>query len=307
MALDSKSPLVSIVIPVYNGANYVREAIESALTQTYHSVEILVVNDGSNDNEDTARIIDSYKKHVQIEHQVNGGCASALNLGLKKMRGEYFSWLSHDDVYLPEKVESQISLMMGEPRNTIVYSNYFIIDSVGKITHETKFQESFRKEALVNQFIPIGLSLLNGCAMLIPRSLLKGGFNLGYQTTQDYEKWLDLIPNSRFSFCESPGLYSRIHPEQDSNTKPNHTLEADQFWLRLARQLNTDVFKSNLLTELDMLILLRNHLKGPRYKESLKYLESVIIELCADGNFDTSLLEIWLDKVTQIAIKKIST
>ena len=97
-------PLVSIIIPVYNGADYVAEAIDSALNQTYKNIEIIVVNDGSNDNGKTEKIVLSYGEKIRYFSKENGGVSSALNIGIANMKGEYFSWLSHDDMYLPSKI-----------------------------------------------------------------------------------------------------------------------------------------------------------------------------------------------------------
>ena len=105
------NPKVSIVIPVYNGANFLREAIESALAQTYENIEVIVVNDGSTDSGTTEEIARSYGDRLRYYHKENGGVASALNFGIREMRGEYFSWLSHDDVYYPNKVETQIQYL----------------------------------------------------------------------------------------------------------------------------------------------------------------------------------------------------
>ena len=82
------SPKVSIVIPVYNGANYLSEAIDSALAQTYSNIEILVVNDGSNDEGATERIAKSYGEKIRYFAKENGGVSSALNLGIREMHGE---------------------------------------------------------------------------------------------------------------------------------------------------------------------------------------------------------------------------
>ena len=92
----SDTPMVSIIIPVYNGANYLREAIDSALAQTYSNFEVIVVNDGSNDGGETDRIATSYGEKIRYFRKENGGVASALNMGIKHMKGDYFSWLSHD-------------------------------------------------------------------------------------------------------------------------------------------------------------------------------------------------------------------
>jgi len=97
------NPKVSIIIPVYNGSNYMQEAINSALNQTYSNLEVIVINDGSTD--DTDKIAKSFGQKIKYYQKDNGGVSTALNLGIEKMNGEYFSWLSHDDVYMPTKIE----------------------------------------------------------------------------------------------------------------------------------------------------------------------------------------------------------
>ena len=82
------NPLVSIVIPVYNGAEYMREAIDSALAQTYKNIEVIVVNDGSKDNTD--EIARSYGEKIRYFKKENGGVSTALNLAIQNMQGEYF-------------------------------------------------------------------------------------------------------------------------------------------------------------------------------------------------------------------------
>ena len=86
------SPLVSIVIPVYNGSNYLKEAIDSALAQTYKNIEVLVINDGSNDDDLTNEIAFSFGDKIKYYKKENGGVSSALNYGISKMKGDYFSY-----------------------------------------------------------------------------------------------------------------------------------------------------------------------------------------------------------------------
>ena len=81
--MSSFNPLVSIVIPVYNGSDFLVEAIESAINQTYKNIEVLVVNDGSNDNNATEKICKSFGEKVRCFYKENGGVATALNLGIK--------------------------------------------------------------------------------------------------------------------------------------------------------------------------------------------------------------------------------
>ena len=101
-------PLVSIIIPVFNGSNYLANAIDSALGQTYPHCEVIVVNDGSNDEGATESIARSYGDRIRYHYKENGGVASAMNLGIRLTHGDYFSWLSHDDYYHPDKILHQL-------------------------------------------------------------------------------------------------------------------------------------------------------------------------------------------------------
>ena len=104
-------PKVTIIIPVYNGSNFLAEAIDAALAQTYQNCEILVVNDGSTDSGASEKIALSYGDKVRYYLKENGGVSSVLNYAFEKMNGEWFSWLSHDDLYYPEKIEKQIAFI----------------------------------------------------------------------------------------------------------------------------------------------------------------------------------------------------
>src|ERR1700693_5429600 len=96
-------------MPVYNGANYMRAAIDSALEQSWPDTEVVVVNDGSCDDAQTERIARSYGERVKYISKPNGGVASALNAGIAAMSGEIFCWLSHDDRHFPEKTSRQVA------------------------------------------------------------------------------------------------------------------------------------------------------------------------------------------------------
>ena len=84
------SPLVSVIIPVYNGGDYLAEAINSVLSQSYPNIEIIVVNDGSDDEDLTEKVALSFGERIRYFSKKNGGVSSALNFGLKKMKGDFF-------------------------------------------------------------------------------------------------------------------------------------------------------------------------------------------------------------------------
>ena len=104
-------PLVSVVIPVFNGERFLAQAIESVLAQTYETVETIVVDDGSTDG--SAQIARSYP--VAYLHQENGGVAAARNRGIETAQGDLVSFLDHDDVWLQRKLELQVDALARHP------------------------------------------------------------------------------------------------------------------------------------------------------------------------------------------------
>lgn len=219
------NPKVSIIIPVYNGANYLHEAIDSALAQTYRNVEVIVINDGSNDEGKTELIAKSYGEKIQYIYKENGGVASALNLGIREMTGEYFSWLSHDDVYYPNKIDVQINYLKNFNKDVILYSDYDCIDSKSKINSIERINHidpvDFRY-ALITSY-PI-----NGCTALIPKSCFDeaGFFNEKLKTTQDYELWFRMSKKYEFIHIPEILIHSRLHPEQGTVTM--YTIHVDE-------------------------------------------------------------------------------
>lgn len=98
--------MISIVIPTYNRASYLSQAIDSVLAQSCADYEIIVVDDGSTDN--TGQILESYRDRIRCIHQANKGVSAARNMGIRSARGEWIAFLDSDDIWLPEKLEKQM-------------------------------------------------------------------------------------------------------------------------------------------------------------------------------------------------------
>ena len=184
------TPVVSIVIPVYNGATYLREALDSALNQTYRNIEVIVVNDGSSDGGKTESIALSYGDRINYISKENGGVASALNAGLMKMTGEYFSWLSADDVYFPDKIEKQMAFLAGRgwQKDIVLYSDFELIDAQSKLL-STERVRSISQEHFI--FALVCDYPVSGCTTLIPKNIFDdvGFFDEKLVVTQDYDMW----------------------------------------------------------------------------------------------------------------------
>lgn len=210
-------PKVSIIIPVYNGSDYLHEAIDSALAQTYPNIEIVVVNDGSRDEGATERIALSYGTRIRYYSQENGGVAAALNTAIEKMSGKYFSWLSHDDLYTPNKVEVQIRALaeMKDRNRVILYSDFAVFTNDPNQVNEVHLPEvppeNFR------YFLTVDNSL-HGCTLLVPKSAFDecGKFNQNLRTTQDYDLWFRLANKYRFVHLPYVLVKARRHENQGS-------------------------------------------------------------------------------------------
>lgn len=220
------SPLVSIIIPVYNGSNYLREAIESALAQTYPRIEILVVNDGSDDGGKTEAIALSYGEKIRYFRKENGGVSSALNLGIREMRGEYFSWLSHDDRYLPQKVASQVEALReyGDEK-TVALCAYRQINSRSEPLSKVVTCADLPVRQCMGWETALGSVLkktFNGCALLIPKRAFEvcGFFQDELRYAQDALMWYRLFLHG-YALVYDPfcGVENRIHALQVTQTR----------------------------------------------------------------------------------------
>ena len=243
-------PKVSIVIPAYNASNYLAEAIDSALAQSYKNIEIVVVNDGSKDDGATRKVAMSYGDKIRYFEKENGGSSSALNMGIKNMTGEWFSWLSHDDLYTPEKVEKQIEYLNSldieesELGEYILFSASDIIDSEGNTVRKNS-EDDDKKIAELLQKTKSNAPLIaeptkycfHGCSCLVHRDVFKkiGAFDEGLRLLNDLDMWFRIYANGyKIRYIPMPLVKGRIHAKQVSKSigYSYHNPEQDMFWKR---------------------------------------------------------------------------
>lgn len=291
-------PKVSIVIPVYNGANYMREAIDSALTQTYGNIEVIVVNDGSRDNGETDRIARSYGDLILYFEKTNGGVATALNLGIEKMTGEYFSWLSHDDVYEPKKIEEQVRLLCEQAdKQCVIFSRYRTINEAGERLHDYFFPSDICNNLLGLLSIETELTL-NGCTLLIPSEVLrKNRFDEKLRYTQDYDLWLKLCEKVPFVYIDKCLVLSRQHSQQDSRFGGEKVLEeADRFRFRSISKLSPEEALRYVEQSMDKLRAFADTYMANGYEAAYIAL-SILIKKCQEIKFGQKYvqsLKYWL-------------
>jgi hypothetical protein len=238
LSVNKTIPLVTIVIPVFNGARYLAEAIDSALAQTYKHIEVVVINDGSTDGGNTESVALSFGERIRYYHKPNGHVASALNFGIRHMRGEYFSWLSHDDLYKPTKIETQIRAIARLGPKTVVYGDFETLDQVSQVVTPIRVEdvppESFR-------YWIARTSALHGCTLLIPKLCLEaaGLFNESLRTTQDYDMWFRMARFCRFIHLPGIVVTSRQHSEQGTHALRDVAVaESDRLLTGFVRELS---------------------------------------------------------------------
>ena len=209
-------PMISIIIPVYNGSNYLKEAIDSALAQTYKNYEVIVVDDGSCDESKTENIILLYGDKIRTIKKQNGGVASALNIAISNMKGDYFAWLSHDDLLKNNTLKTYIKYLQYLDNKCILYGNYDLIDKDSCTYDSSNLLSRFSKKQLEQSVYPVIRGCVNGCACLIHKSHFTrvGLFDEVLKITQDNDMWFRIFRDSKICFCEENLSSKRYHQEQ---------------------------------------------------------------------------------------------
>ena len=203
----SPQPLVSIVMPVYNGELYLKEAIDSILAQTFTNFEFIIINDGSTDHSDD--IINSYHDdRIVYINQENGGIGAALRNGCNKAKGQYIARMDCDDIASPERLEKQFHFLETN-------HDYVLVGSAVNYINE--------KSEFINRSIPyitdfdIKHNLKFGATIAHPTVFFRAkayhqthGYNKDIRVLEDYVLWLDMKNHGKFHNLHHPLLNYRI-------------------------------------------------------------------------------------------------
>jgi len=219
-------PLVSVVIPAYNAAAYIRDAVDSVLTQTYPNIEIVVVNDGSTD--DTAAVARSYGSRVRVFDQENRGIAGARNTGIRHALGSIIALLDADDVWLPERVERCVEVLQSDPNIGFVTTDAYLIveDELTDLRYYGAYQRfPFPERAL--QLQEIARRNFVFVSVLFDRRLLGvtgSAFDETLRAAEDFDLWTQfLLAGANARLVPEPLALYRIREDSVSRVR-------DQQW-----------------------------------------------------------------------------
>lgn len=211
------SPEVSVIIPTYNSAQYVVEAVESVLAQTWRDFEILVVDDGSTD--ETEQVMRRYEPPVRYIRQANGGVAVARNRGIRESRGRYIAFLDADDTWLPQKLEQQMNLINQQRDAGVCYSAFTLVDTD---LHPLGISRSQRQSSALEDLLIRGNIVGSICTVLCKRSLfdLVGGFDPALSQCADWDMYVRLAAQTKFLYLDEPLVTYRQHSTNMSHNAP---------------------------------------------------------------------------------------
>lgn len=224
------APVVTVLMPVYNGEKYLAEAIESILMQTFGDFEFLIINDGSTDG--TAAILADYQQRderIQVYHQENEGVVASLNRGLGLARGKYVARMDADDVSMPERLAKQVVFMEAHPDVGVLGTWVQVIDGDGNTSYRIQ---------LPTQHGVLRWSLCFYCPLAHPTVMMRrqvveraGGYDSSMVHAEDYDLWRRLSGVTRLANLQDVLLQLRLH---EANVSMVHASEQRRNAVRIS-------------------------------------------------------------------------
>jgi glycosyltransferase involved in cell wall biosynthesis len=200
-----KLPLVTIVTPTFNQAEFLEETILSVLSQDYRELEYIVINDGSTD--ETSKILERYKDRLVVIHQANLGQSATLNKGWKLASGKLIGYISSDDLLQPNAVSVLVQALMASEEAVLAYPNYEVINKVGTRIGTVTVEEFDFERLTVDLICTIGPG-----ALFIREAFEKaGGWDFRFRQVPDIDFWFRLIKFGKFIKVDQILASSRLH------------------------------------------------------------------------------------------------
>lgn len=199
-ALQGKHPRVSVVVPSYNHALFVKKTLHSIMNQSRRPDQLLVIDDGSSDNSPTIieRTLNDCSFPCELATRSNRGLCATLNEGLAKTSGDYFAYLGSDDVWLPNFLEARVRLLEARSEAVLAYGHAYLIDEENRIVDSTadwaEYVDGDVREMLLETTAPMSPTVM------YRRDALEGERWDEASALEDYDLYLRLSANGHFAF-----------------------------------------------------------------------------------------------------------
>jgi glycosyltransferase involved in cell wall biosynthesis len=196
---------VTVVTPSLNHGRFIRETIESVLTQTYPALEYLVIDGGSTD--ETLAVVREYGDRLSWVSERDSGQAAAINKGWRRARGAIVAYLNSDDTYLPQAVERAVAAFRAHPQADVVYGEGYHVDVAGQVLDRYPTEPFCRARLSETCFI------CQPAAFVRRRAAERVGYlDESLQYCMDYDFWIRLAPVATFAHIPAYLATSRVHP-----------------------------------------------------------------------------------------------
>jgi glycosyltransferase involved in cell wall biosynthesis len=199
-------PLVTVVTPSLNHGRFIRETIESVLSQSYSALEYLVIDGGSSD--ETLAVIKAYGDRLGWVSERDAGQAAAINKGWRRARGDIVAYLNSDDTYLPRALERAVAAFAAHPEADVVYGEGYHVDATGRVLERYPTEPFHRERLAATCFI------CQPAAFVRRRAAEQVGYlDESLQYCMDYDFWIRLARVATFAHVPEYLATSRVHPE----------------------------------------------------------------------------------------------
>lgn len=214
--MTESKPLISIITPTYNREDFLGQAIDSVLAQTYQNFEFFIIDDGSTDN--TRSLVESYADpRIRYYHQENQGQSVARNLGLSMAKGDFICFLDSDNYWFTDKLEKNLNAFESNPEADIVYGDGVSIDEQGNEVSRVNMQRHSGRIAhlmLKDNFVSMNTTMARRrCFDEM------GGFSGKRRVADDYDLWLKFSARYNYLYIPEHMSYYRIMDDQISSDK----------------------------------------------------------------------------------------
>jgi hypothetical protein len=216
--MTAPTPEVSVIMPVWNGAKYLREAVQSILNQSFADFEFLILDDGSTD--ETPRILDGFAKHdprVRVIHLTHEGIVKALNRGVAEAKSEWIARMDCDDIAYPERLMKQMRVLKEAPEAVLCHT---AIQQIGEPQYMRKLQRFPRSQAMVAARLCYQSPIVHPTVVFSKAAFLRaGGYRPEERHAEDYGLWGRMLNVGKFVGVNEPLLQFRVHGGSISKQK----------------------------------------------------------------------------------------
>ncbi len=284
----NKNVEVSVLMSAYNSENFIEDAIESILNQTYINFEFIIVDDGSTDK--TLSIIKSFKdKRIKlIQNSKNLGLTKSLNIGLEIAEGKYVARMDADDICKLDRLFLQLNFLKNNPDVGVLGTDITFINETGKKFESVAKLKKLKTRNLISYFINkqkpkthnlcVWYLLFKNCfyhpTVMFNKEIIINSGGYKARRSEDLDLWIRLYNKTKFANLKTPLLYHRIHSNQTSLDRSlnefNERIEARQ-------RIFSFIFDKNINLDLIKLLSLRSKKSNDQLKFSLDFLDKTYI------------------------------